>query len=655
MAMVDPQRSPQWFDDPLLRWIVGLAIGLTVLHGALYLYWGSGPVIVVLPWFVPAVHSFMALAALSIAFLSFGRYRVLRQPAAFWIGVGFAAFTIYVLFYVISWPDLVPGTKGFMTIEANASSWFYHLQFSALVIFMLVAVFARWPRAGSTGERRWFWLVLGGMAAFTLMGWLLVIYQRFLPVLVSGGVFTPLNQAWNYPLVAAFLAGAFLSAWRYRQTGDPVFGYMSLAELQLGFAVLTVIIGGEFYDIWWYWQRALWVGGISVMLFGLLSEYVGLYRREQQKTQELEELQREVQRERSRLQAVLDTAPVGIVFLSAPDVRPLLFNKAAENILGRPLASVGPDEMPAYYGILRPSGELFPPEDLPISRSLRGQTSTGVEMLVSQPSGRQVFILMNSAPLCDAKGQIVGVILAFQDITPIKEQERLRDEFISAAAHELKTPVTTIKGYAQLMRQGALQPGREGEVFEAINSQTDRINRRVQEMLEAIRLRKAPPELLRVRFDLGELASKVVRRMQAMTGIHRLLFDSEGPAPVNADRERIEEVLVSLLDNAMKFSPKGGDIEVRVWADKGEALVSVRDHGVGIPRERQSHIFEPFYEAVPSGAPGYRGVVALSLYLSKLTIERHRGRIWFTSEEGKGSTFYFSLPLAKGGGNGRGA
>ena len=273
-------------------------------------------------------------------------------------------------------------------------------------------------------------------------------------------------------------------------------------------------------------------------------------------------------------------------------------------------------------------------------------------MLVSQPSGRQVFILMNSAPLRDAKGQVVGVILAFQDITPIKEQERLRDEFISAAAHELKTPVTTIKGYAQLMRQGALQPGREGEVFEAINSQTDRINRRVQEMLEAIRLRKAPPELLRVRFDLGELASEVVRRMQAMTGIHRLLFDSEGPAPVDADPERIEEVLVSLLDNAIKFSPMGGDIEVRVWADKGEALVSVRDHGVGIPKERQPHIFEPFYEAVPSGAPGYRGVVALSLYLSKLTIERHRGRIWFKSEEGKGSTFYFSLPLAKGGGNG---
>jgi signal transduction histidine kinase len=85
-----------------------------------------------------------------------------------------------------------------------------------------------------------------------------------------------------------------------------------------------------------------------------------------------------------------------------------------------------------------------------------------------------------------------------------------------------------------------------------------------------------------------------------------------------------------------------------VWVEGGEGIVSVTDRGVGIPRERQAHIFEPFYESVPAGAAGYRSVVALSLYLSKLTVERHGGRIWFESEEGKGSTFYFSLPLAEG-------
>jgi signal transduction histidine kinase len=85
---------------------------------------------------------------------------------------------------------------------------------------------------------------------------------------------------------------------------------------------------------------------------------------------------------------------------------------------------------------------------------------------------------------------------------------------------------------------------------------------------------------------------------------------------------------------------------VRVWVEDQKAVVSVKDQGVGIPKNRQAHIFEPFYEPIPPGAPGYRGVAPLSLYLSKITIERHGGRIWFESEEGKGSTFYFSLPTA---------
>jgi len=257
----------------------------------------------------------------------------------------------------------------------------------------------------------------------------------------------------------------------------------------------------------------------------------------------------------------------------------------------------------------------------------------------------------------DAEGKIVGAVVALQDITPIKEQERLRDEFLDAAAHELKTPVATIKGYAQLMRRWApegLEP-REAQAISVIDAQCNRINRRIGEMLESVRFRRLPPELRRVRFDLGDLAYEVVRRMRVTTQLHRLLLKREGAVPVDADRERIEDVLVSLLDNAIKYSPKGGEIEVRVWAQNGEALVSVKDHGVGIPKERQPHIFEPFYEAVPSGVLGYSGVVALSLYLSKLAVERHKGRIWFESEEGKGSTFFFSLPLAKGGSNnGRG-
>ncbi|TAK35143.1 MAG: PAS domain-containing protein [Chloroflexota bacterium] len=638
--------------DPFIGWLAGVAIGLAVLHGVLALLWGRGQFVAVLPWYVPMMHGFAVLAAFSIAFVAFGRYHALGMADAFWIGTAFNAFGILAVFYVLSWPGLLPDERGLIAQLPNTSGWLLGLKFGALAVFLLVAPFATWPRPGKTGEHRWLWPILaelGLMVAVAAVGGLSVAFEQFLPLLVVDGAWTPLFVGIFAVLLVAFAAGTTLSALRYRQTNDPLLGCVAFTQLALAFYVLTAIIGGERYDTWWYWQRILMVSGFSTLLFGLLAEYVGLYQRERERTRELEALQEQAQDERNHLRVLIDTAPIGIAFHAAPDGRLLLFNRAAEDILGRPLApEVGVVGQPALYGIYRPSGEPFPPEELPASRSLRGETCVGVEMMIRQAVGPGVFILANSAPLRDAEGQISGAVVVFQDITPIKEQERLRDEFVSAAAHELKTPVTTIKGYVQLMRQWAPagHEPREGEAFKVINAQCDRISRRVQEMLETLRFRTAPPSLERVRFDLGELASQVVRRMQTTTQLHRLLLESEAPAPVEADRERIEEVLVSLLDNAIRYSPKGGDIEVRISTQKREAIVTVRDHGAGIARDRQPHIFVPFYEAVPTGAPGYRGVVALSLYLSKLIVERHKGRIWFESEEGRGSTFYFSLPLA---------
>jgi two-component system, OmpR family, phosphate regulon sensor histidine kinase PhoR len=371
------------------------------------------------------------------------------------------------------------------------------------------------------------------------------------------------------------------------------------------------------------------------------------------RTQDLEVLQEVTKEERNRLQVLIDTAPVGIVLHSAPGGRGvLLFNDAAERILGRPLTpDLDLSAYPAHYGIHKPTGEPFPPEELPSSCALLGETCAGIEMLIRQPSGLQLHVLANSAPIWNSEGEVAGAIVAFQDITPLREQEQLRDEFLATAAHELKTPVATIKGYVQMMDRWA--PGghepREGQAIRVIDAACDRINRRVQEMLEAVRSQVAPPVLDRIAFDLGDLAAQVVGQAQDAAQPHPLGLERLAPAPVEADRERIEEVLVRLVENAAKYSPEDGEIQVRVWAQDGHALLAVQDQGVGVPEERRRHLFEPFYQAVPPGAPGYRSAVPLGLYLSKLTVERHGGRIWVESEEGAGSTFYFSLPLAEDG------
>lgn len=365
---------------------------------------------------------------------------------------------------------------------------------------------------------------------------------------------------------------------------------------------------------------------------------------------EIHRAQEALRASEERLTRIVETIAEGITIVDARG-HITFANAAAERILGLSRSDI---TQRTYndpgWKITSPEGKPFPEEELPFARVIRtGEPVYDVEHAIEGPEGTRVILSINAAPLRDATGAVVGVVASLADITERRRLERLRDEFLATAAHELKTPVTTIKGYAQLLRRWAPErrSPREGKALEAINAQCDRISRRLQEMLEVVRFRAPRPALHRERLDLGELASQVVQRLQTGTQLHQLDLEREAPTPVEADRERIEQVLASLLDNAIRFSPKGGHIEVRVRAREGNAVVSVKDHGVGIPKERQPHVFEPFYEPIPPGAPGYQSVVALGLYLSKLTLERHKGRIGFESEEGKGSTFYFSLPLTE--------
>jgi signal transduction histidine kinase len=220
--------------------------------------------------------------------------------------------------------------------------------------------------------------------------------------------------------------------------------------------------------------------------------------------------------------------------------------------------------------------------------------------------------------------------------------EQAREEFLATAAHELKTPLAVVKAYAQLMkRRGQGDPS----ALLVIERQTDRLARIVQQLLEVSRFRSGVGvELRRERFDLGEVASDVAERMRAVT-VDAVRVDRSVAVPVLADPDRIAQVMLNLLENAIRFSPLGGEVEIAVRRKDGDAVVSVRDHGVGIPAERQDRIFERFYRAHAGTSQDYGGL-GLGLDVSREIVARHGGRIWFESEQGEGSTFSFSLPLA---------
>ncbi len=237
-------------------------------------------------------------------------------------------------------------------------------------------------------------------------------------------------------------------------------------------------------------------------------------------------------------------------------------------------------------------------------------------------------------------------------ITNLRLTDRLKDEFLAAAAHEMKTPVTTISGWTQLLlKREAREPKEQKRALEIILHQSQRIARLTEDLLTAVRLTSGPPKLaLRPeRFDLVALASGIgeetIAQADPTTAKHRFQLAASGVLPVEADRQLIRMVVNHLLENAVRYSPEGGDVEVSVGRTAAGAQVSVKDHGVGISQERLPHAFEPFYEPVPAGQPGYVGVISLGLYLSRQIVEAHGGSIWAESEPGAGSTFSFTLPL----------
>ena len=289
-------------------------------------------------------------------------------------------------------------------------------------------------------------------------------------------------------------------------------------------------------------------------------------------------------------------------------------------------------------------------KDLKCMRQLlAGEVATcEMEKRYLDKRSQTVWVFLTASLVRNAKGEPLYFVFQMVDITERRRLEALRDEFLSTAAHELKTPIATIKGYGQLIDRW-LPEGCDPKVLQAlavVNRQCNRIARLVEALLEVSRLQRGAIELHPELFDLGQLAEEAVTELQPTAPRHRLVLKGRRRVMVNADRDRIAQVLFSLLDNAVKFSPKGGDVDVGLSVRDGEAVVSVRDRGVGIEKEKQASIFERFYRAHVRTPYDYSGL-GIGLNLSRELVTRQGGRMWFQSTAGKGSTFYFSLPLAE--------
>jgi two-component system, sensor histidine kinase and response regulator len=246
-----------------------------------------------------------------------------------------------------------------------------------------------------------------------------------------------------------------------------------------------------------------------------------------------------------------------------------------------------------------------------------------------------------------------------RNVEQLQQMDRLKSRFLSMASHELKTPLTSISGLSQVLlrrmrrrlEQGPPSDGewlaeQQGHVerLELLNSQTSRLGRLIDELLDVSRIESGKLEFLMAPVDVAELVQEVAARLQMTTSAHTIAVETDGDTgPVLADRDHLEQVLDNLVTNAIKFSPEGGTIRVSL-RDAGEAVVlSVADPGVGIPPEQLEAIFDLFYQA-DDPVSRRTGGMGLGLYISREIVTRHGGRIWAESEPNAGSTFNVALP-----------
>lgn len=227
----------------------------------------------------------------------------------------------------------------------------------------------------------------------------------------------------------------------------------------------------------------------------------------------------------------------------------------------------------------------------------------------------------------------------------VREALRLREEFMSAAAHELRTPVTTIQTWADILSRMEVNSVRQQKGLTAIARNTRRLAQLVEHLFAAVWMAPGLPKMERDRFDLSEVVEEKVKSLSRTTE-NPIHVEASESLLVDGDRQRMGDVVAHLLENAIRYSPPGAAIEVRLRCTEHQATVSVSDHGPGIPPDRQPHVFEPLYEPLPPGATGYTGVVGLGLHLSWQIVEAHGGRIWLNTSD-DGNTFCFSLPLSE--------
>lgn len=323
-------------------------------------------------------------------------------------------------------------------------------------------------------------------------------------------------------------------------------------------------------------------------------------------------------------------------------------NKVAEDLTGWNSCDAVGKKLESIFNIINAKTKkkaLNPVKKVIVKNKIVGLENHTV---LIKKNGNTIPIDDSAAPINDSFGNLIGVVLVFRDVTQARILEQRKDDFVSIVSHELKTPVTSLKLFAQVLKR-KFQKNNDDEslnIIEKINCQLNNITELISDFLDLSRIQSGKLYYRKEKVIIDNLIKETVKDLQQIYIYHDILLKGEIGEKLLIDQDRIKQVIINLISNAVKYSNHKKEIIIKLEKNKEYAIIKVQDFGAGIPKDHQSKIFNRFYQVTTKKSKTFPGL-GLGLYISSEIIKGHNGKILVESKVGKGSTFQFLLPFLR--------